>query len=258
MKIKILTLNLFLPGSNKLFLNALDFLRKENPDILLLQEIYDAKDANLARKFRKREEIKKLFPEYFDVYMPVFADARKIEGDINDGQLILSKFPISEIKEVFIDRGFTKADHDAVDDWSNFPAGFLSCVVNINGKRIKFINMHGPVNLNGEKDDPRRMKLLNLIGDEIEGEEYVVAGGDSNAQPSTQLYSQLEEELQNPFKNKLKTTFNLKHKDLKKFPGYAGVVVDMLMCSKNFKVVDHSQPQVDVSDHLPLVIEIKI
>lgn len=258
MRLKILTLNLFLPGSNKLFLSALDFLKKENADFMLLQEVYDGKAQDLPAKFRKCQEIKQLFPRFYDAYMPVFTDQRKTEGEVIDGSLILSRFPLGKSKSIFIDRGQIKAEHDAIGDFSDFPAGFLSVDTQIDDKQVKLINMHGPVNFNGVEDDKRRMKLLNLILADIKDDDYVIVGGDSNAQPATQLYSQLQNKLQDPFKNKLKTTFNLKQKDLEKFPGYAGVIVDMLMCSKKFKILNNYQPQVDISDHLPLVMEVEL
>ena len=57
------------------------------------------------------------------------------------------------------------------------------------------------------------------------------------------------------FKDELKTTFNMKRKT---DPGYAAAVVDMIFISKNIEVISHDCPQVDISDHLPLVCKFNI
>ena len=41
-------------------------------------------------------------------------------------------------------------------------------------------------------------------------------------------------------------------------PGYAAAVVDMIFISKNIEVISHDCPQVDISDHLPLVCKFNI
>ena len=41
-------------------------------------------------------------------------------------------------------------------------------------------------------------------------------------------------------------------------PGYATAVVDMVFASSRLKILDHQCPDVDISDHLPLVVKIEI
>ncbi len=40
--------------------------------------------------------------------------------------------------------------------------------------------------------------------------------------------------------------------------GFSQAVVDMIFISPNLKVVEHHQPQVDASDHYPLVISLEV
>jgi endonuclease/exonuclease/phosphatase family metal-dependent hydrolase len=57
------------------------------------------------------------------------------------------------------------------------------------------------------------------------------------------------------FGEELKTTFNMKHKDN---PGYATAAVDMMFISPDIKVSEKACPEVDVSDHLPLVVQLLV
>ncbi len=72
----------------------------------------------------------------------------------------------------------------------------------------------------------------------------------------TQTIRNIEKHLNNVFKDELSTTFNVKHKDLTRFPGYATAVVDMVFVSSDLQVQSKKCPAVDVSDHLPLVCDL--
>ena len=92
--------------------------------------------------------------------------------------------------------------------------------------------------------------MSQKIVNNLQGKEHVILAGDFNLQPNTQTISNIEKQLKNVFRGELKTTFNMKRKDN---PGYASAVVDMIFVSKHIKILKHYCPNVDVSDHLPLV-----
>ena len=253
---KIITLNLFYPGPNELFLQAVKWLVSQQADIMLLQEVCSSPSKTLPEKFRKLEVLKTSFPAYFADFMPCVTDTREIEGEVTDGNLVLSRYPLSELKHVFVDKGHGFYDHDATTDFSEWPAGFIVGNLELENKRIKLINLHGPVNLNGSEADERRLKMKEKLLQELEDESRVILGGDSNARINNPIIKELESKLINPFAGELITTFNISRKNLVKNPGYAESIVDVLFVSPEIKVLSHTQPQVDVSDHLPLVIEI--
>ena len=72
--------------------------------------------------------------------------------------------------------------------------------------------------------------------------------------PGTESIAKIEKDLVNVFGNELQTTFNTKRKTL---PIFSEIVVDMLFTSRDIRVLSKKCPLVDVSDHLPLVIEIE-
>lgn len=73
----------------------------------------------------------------------------------------------------------------------------------------------------------------------------------------TQSVIFLEEKFVNVFKDERITSFNPKHKDFAT-TGYANAVVDMVFVSPNIKALSHIQPDVDVSDHMPQIVDLQV
>ena len=97
--------------------------------------------------------------------------------------------------------------------------------------------------------------MAKVILEQTKGYKNVIIAGDTNATPNNQAIKDLESKFTNVFKGELTTTFNMKHKTL---PGYATAVVDAIFVSPNINVTSHYCPNIDVSDHLPLVAELNI
>ncbi len=253
MKLKILSLNLWNGG--RLMDRIVNFLSAEQPDLIFLQEVYAGRDQSFAPRFRSVSILTSLFSKYDYDFMPAYCDVRQQEGEIEDGQLLLSKWPLIFRDEVFFDVPYAKLDQDGTTDFSQWPAGLQHCRIQIEGQEVDLLNVHGPVNYNGSWDSPRRLKMSQDIVARIQGRSKVILAGDFNVRPDTQTIRQIENHLTNVFKDELKTTFNMKQKTN---PGYADSVVDMVFVSPSIKIVDHYQPQVDVSDHLPLTVELDV
>jgi endonuclease/exonuclease/phosphatase family metal-dependent hydrolase len=250
---KIVSLNLWNGG--RLFSAVQDFLLQQAADIYFLQEAYDGKDPQFEERFQTVELLKKAFPQHHAYFAPVYLDTREKEGNIGDGQLLLSRYPFTEQKNIFLDLPFAAYDQDGTNDFSTFPSTIQKVIVDIEGKETTLINVHGPVNLNGEEANPRRQKMLEAILSEL-GPSSIVAG-DMNAKPTNPVIQSLEKHITSVFARELTTTFNTKRKNLEKFPGYATSPVDMVFITSDFIVLRKEVPQVDVSDHLPVVVELQ-
>ncbi len=251
MKIKIVSLNLWNGG--RLFAPMRDFLVDQQADIYCLQEVYDGHDDQLEDRYRTVELLKAAFPDYMAYFAPVYADTR-VDGDIEEGNFILSRFPLIERENFFIDVPFARLSQDNTTDFSGFPSPLQRVVMEVGGKKLTLMNVHGPVNHNGTEDTPRRLHLRDRILERVT--EYTIVAGDFNLQPQTQTISGLEAKLQTVFVHDRGTSFNLSRKDLVKYPGYATAVVDMMFATPSLRVLSGEMPQVDVSDHLPLVAEL--
>lgn len=251
---KIVSLNMWNGG--RLLENAKKFLLEQNADIYFLQEVYDGKKIDIEPRLRTVEELKKVFPTYDSYFAPLYLDTRKGEGDIEDGNLLLSRWPLVERKNIFIDIPYGRYDQDAMTDWIDSPSTIQKAEIEMEGNQVTLLNVHGPWNLNGSVDDKRREKMKDLILKEVSA--HTIVAGDFNIRPETQTIHALEEKLTNVFKGKLSTTFNVARKNLDVRPGYATAVVDMIFVTSYLEIKSKECPQVDVSDHLPLVAELEL
>jgi len=282
MHLKIICLNVWIGGV--LFEEIVDFLQKEQPDILFLQEVFLGEEESVSEqsKHHSNPQLPPLPPQYrtYQVlkkrlgfahghFAPAFieevettkgvGDSSKLE--IPQGNAILSKYPLREVSVTHFDVPFGKR----IDDYSAYafsPRNLQHVVATLpTGTDVHLLNTQGIWGEDGE-DSPRRLEMGKKIIQELQWESGqlspVILAGDFNILPHTQTIASIEKKLVNVFKDELKTTFNLKRKNLEKYPGFAQAVVDMFFVSPDISVSSHTCPQVDISDHLPLVVEIEI
>lgn len=251
MKIKFIQLNIW---RGELLGNAIEFLKQENPDIINSQEVYDGKDHSLPPSHRNFEFLKETFPEYHAVFGAQFCDITKL-GNINEGNAIYSKFPILSSKISFFDIPFKTFDNHAKTSFEDNPQSIFHAELSLGEqKKANVFNVHGIWGRDGE-DNARRFNMVKTILEKVGDKENVILSGDFNMSPDTDAIGNIEKKLTSVFGTTLKTTFNMKHK---KNPGYATAVSDMMFVSSNIKILEKKCPEVDVSDHLPLIVELEV
>lgn len=252
MKIKCITLNLWNGG--RLFPQIKQFLEHEQPDVVFFQEVNSRTEPELPERFRSVEVLKTILPEY-DVYFgEVFGNLHPDYGLTVEGNAIFSRFPLLKCQNTFIDISYQELNHSALTDFSALPEAIQSAEVQIGNETLFLVNVHGPWEIS-EVDNPRRLAMRDRILELIQDQKQVLVAGDFNVVPNTQTIKAIEEKLTNVFKDELASTFNMQHK---KLPGYATSVVDMVFVSSNIEVLSKYCPQVNVSDHLPLVVELEV
>ena len=252
MPLKLITLNTNHGG--RPIEKVIDFLQKENAEIVCLQEVYNGVDNQLEDNFRSLSILKeKLFYPYYSFFPThaVIIENKKVPS----GNLILAKFPIIDSSFTFFNSDYQEFDFRGwfeKGDYRFVPKGLQEAIINIDDKKINIFNIHGPWGFNG-KDNQERFQALSIIEKRLKNKKNIILVGDFNLNPQTQFVQTLEKKLINVFKNKLKTSFNIKRKP--NFGNWKNSVVDMIFVSKEIKIIDSYQPQVDISDHLPLVIK---
>lgn len=251
MSAKILCLNLFEGG---LFWdNIASFIKRENPDILCLQEVNDA-NTRQPLNFQTRTHLKHLLPDFCSYYSPEIHEVWP-QGGGDGGNAIYSRFPIKRKKTTFLHREYQRIVRPKDEkDFSHYPKNLQHVVIDVGGKGLHVCNMHGVWGLDGG-DTPERLRMSKIIVDEVKHEKPLVLMGDFNVKPDTQTITEIEKQLINVFKGELVSSFNMRHK---KNPGYATAVVDMFFMSKDLRVVSKSVPEDDVSDHKPLLVTIEL
>lgn len=246
MKIKFVTLNIWEGG--KLLDSVVSFVKKEDPDIIVMQEVRNGKDIKFEKRFRTFGILKEELRYPYSVFSPAFLNTTSV-GKVDEGNAIFSKVPIISDKVIFFDKEYGEFNSEDSKHFELIPAILQHTVVALNNIKLNVFNVHGAWGFDG-KDNKRRLKMSEKIINEIKDKENVILAGDFNLKPDTKTIQNIEIYLKNVFKDELTTTFNMKRKDR---GGYSTSVVDMVFVSKSIRVLRRFCPRYDISDHLPLV-----
>jgi endonuclease/exonuclease/phosphatase family metal-dependent hydrolase len=251
MKLKVISLNIW--ESN--FLDqAIGFFKTENADLILLQEAYGLNDQANDDRFRTLEVLSETLGFTNFDYVPGLRHNRK-EGRFLQGNAVLSKFPILKREAVFFNDPFNDNFTEGPEYNAMFPHVLQHVVLDVPTGEINVFNLHGTWDLDGDNFSEKRQQMSQAIIEAVKGKSRVILAGDTNAKPTNKALRNVEEYLNSVFGEELKTTFNMKHKDN---PGYATAAVDMMFISPDIKVSEKACPEVDVSDHLPLVVQLLV
>lgn len=252
MDIKVVSLNIW---HGELLDDVIIFLREQDADIVLLQEV--ASTPNAARKLRAFEVIQQeLGYEFAD-----FAPAARMIRDNNvriDGNAIFSKFPLKSYTPIFFNEPFSSHHEDTEANAPLFPRNLQHVEATTPLGIMHVFNLQGVWDLDGDNPSPKRRNMSRIIAEQTKGLKRVVVAGDTNAKPTNPAMRVIEDHLVSVFKNELPTSFNIRRKDLKKYPGFATATVDMMYVSPDVKVLARDCPNVDISDHLPLTATLHI
>ncbi len=250
MKLKFLCINLWQGGN--LFEEILAFIRAENPDVIAMQEVYDGHDPSWERKYRSMDELRAALGYPYEHFSPAFLEIKDF-GKIEQGNAVLSRFPILGSDTVFFDIPYGEREEIPVN-FPTTPRSLEHVRLGLNGTELSVFNTQGVWGEDG-RDNERRINMGKVIAAQVADKAPVILAGDFNVNPDTETIAQIERELTNVFKGELVTTFNMKHKT---HPGFATAVVDMMFVSADVTVLAHNCPQVNVTDHLPLLATFEI
>lgn len=249
MKIKLININVWWGGKH-LWNNLVDYLKKEQPDIVIMQEAFDSTEINVPEYLKTTESLKQIlgFP-YSEYGEELVLD----NGDLNCsmGNAMLSKFELSNKHVEFIHRdGTARVDDRDRSTIENFPRNILHCQTNINGTTYNLMGTHG-VWAPDKTETPFQKESGKKIAGYIAGKENIILTGDFNVNENTETINLISEQLNNIFKGERVSSFNMKQKTN---PGYATGVVDFIFTSPNIKILEHRTAEEDVSDHQSQVV----
>ncbi len=250
MRFKFIQLNLWFSG--KLLENAINFLNKEKPDIVALQEVYWPQSNRNDSRFMSLQILKKELGLHHIDFAPSFLDVG--EEDSLWGLAVLSKYPITNSQSTFISGSFNAYVREKMTDFGDLPRNLQHTSIKVNSSLIHVLNVHGIWGFD-EDDNERRLAMADKIISQIPFNEPTIVCGDLNVGQHTKTIARLERQLHNVFKGELVTSFNT---NVKKEGNFASSVVDFVFVSNHLRVVNHSAPDVNVSDHLPLVCEFEV
>jgi endonuclease/exonuclease/phosphatase family metal-dependent hydrolase len=251
MPIKVISLNIW---AGELLPAAIDFLKQQQADVVLLQEVTDSPDKTMAEKHRVREILRRELDYEHQEFVHAFT-YKGSDGLVPQGASILSKYPLSNPGALFFIKE-TKPYYDEVlENAPVVPRLLQYAELSTPAGPVNVFNIHGIWDLAGDAYTPARQEMAKAILAAVKDKPNVILGGDSNASQGNPLWQEIGRELKSVLDPAPASTFNMPRKSL---PGYATAAVDVLYVSPNIKVLSAEVPAVDVSDHLPIVVTLDI
>lgn len=251
MQVKFLCLNLWQGGN--LFDEIVAFIKEHDPDIVALQEVYNGQNASLERKYRSVQALQEELGYPHESYAAAFLE-NILGAQIEQGNLVLSKFPILESNTSFYDVPFGERPKDELPYFEYTPRNLQHVRIDVHESKINLFNTQGVWGTDGDDND-RRVQMAQTIVNSIGDKTNVILCGDFNVQEKTKTIELIEKRLINVFKGELTTSFNMQQKTNLNL---ATAVVDMVFTSPNIKIISKSCPQANISDHLPLLVTFEI
>jgi endonuclease/exonuclease/phosphatase family metal-dependent hydrolase len=243
--LKLLQLNAW---GGRLEYHIEDFLQREKPDIICLQESISF-SGDRAGLFITLENIQKDNRLPFAAFGPVFS-FNYMNDKARFGNVILSNQPI--IKKEIV---FTHLEHQDDFVWGKHTSNmrnFVHAVIDVEGKPCNVITHHGywvKAHKRGGKETLRQMKILADYVKDLKGP--VILTGDFNLIPESESLTELNSILINlTVKHKLKTTrTELTTKT---------EVCDYIFINDDVKVEEFAAREDNISDHQALVLNFDI
>ncbi len=263
MKVKLISFNIAIKINNTK--EIIDFIKKEKPDIVCFQEIIRHQDESVSKIYKSQKEINHAFakklPFYFfgptwivDKIIKNNKVSTDFQGFIEQGNEIISKFPIVKATNKFYHK-----EYSLITDWTNFntedhPRNLIQVELNINGKQLQIINLHGTYSKNKE-DSERSIKQSKFILEITKRKQMpTIITGDFNLHPQTESIKLISKKFRN-----LTTKYNIQTTRPKfKMKNNKKDIIDYIFVSKEIKVKSFKVIETEISDHLPLILEFEI
>ncbi len=243
---KIIQANIW---GGKLGQQIIDFLRTQNPDFVCMQEVNDLNGRSGYKFFATLDEIKQ-GAGFREAVMSASYSSRYMERELEYGNAILSKLPLSSAKTIFT-RGQYQRNFDITKDDGNI-RNLQVVTVNADGTKVNILNHHGhhvTDTKDGNDETSRQMQLIADVVDSLSG--TIIFCGDLNLNPGSPSLTPINDRLVNlSVAHKLKSTYN-QFRPLNE-------VVDYIFVSKHIKVQHFQMSEVLISDHKALILEFEI
>lgn len=245
---KLLQLNLWF---GKLLNPALNYIQKEQPDILCLQEVYSSETPILQpdKMFDSLEQIKSVTGYENCFFSPTYT-GEYFGVKTSFGNAIISRYPLSDAKYLFVNAEYNEnANNENIEVNARV---LQTCWVSIEGKSFSLANYHGYFVPSPEGDDVtvEKMKIVKSRVDELP--KPIIFSGDFNVADYSKAMRVFDGFLRDlTSENKIKST-------LSQFGKVKDVACDHILISDGIEVTSFRVAEDLVSDHKPLIMEFNL
>lgn len=251
MQIKVVSLNVWQGG--RLLPEIVEFLKSEQADIVLIQEAYES-DFTHEDRFKTVSVLKEKLGFQHADFAQAFMQDDPI-GLIPQGNAVLTNFAINKRAKYELSESTRDSYPDEPEFWAIEPRILQHVELESPVGSLNVFNVHGVWDLDGDNFSKQRQRMRDVMLEATRGLPRVILGGDSNAKTTNRANQELEPQLKSVFGTELVTTFNMRQKTN---PGYATAAVDIMFVDPGMQVVSRSCPDVNLSDHLPLVAVLEL
>lgn len=227
------------------------FLKKENVDIFVLQEVTKNIPEFGLENTDVFQEFKQAFPRHEGVYAPI--THKKERGrKVGFGNAIFSRFPIVSSEAHYLLKPL-----DWTDDYKNMSRNLLEAKIRIENKEIYIFTTHLTYSP-GFIDTPNKIKEAKTISKIIRGKEPFIFAGDFNSHPDTEVIKILSQ-VASYLNQSNKPTWT-KHPF--SYEGFSETELkwklDYVFASDDLKCTEYKIVDINYSDHLPIIVNFQI
>lgn len=259
---RLLSLNIWAASRGQILF---DYLKEQAPgtDVFCFQEVTDAPAASPDRHGDARihllDELKALLPGFVPYYVPTykgFSLGKKVEFEMNFGLATFVKAGINVVGSGS-DYIFGSYDTKIDENFQNEPKSILRVTCKVKGKLLHVYNVHGMWYPGTKVDSPERLlqsqKILAIM-EQQQGAKILC--GDFNLNPDTKSFAMIGSVYRDLIRDfKITNTRNKiswdRHNTIQHF-------ADFTFVSSDVEVNSFEVPYNEVSDHLPMILDLKI
>lgn len=256
---KLISLNTW---GGKIYKPLVNFLQQHSndTDIFCFQEVFKTSSdvkVRYERRMNLFKDVSKILINHQGYYCPTIKDyaifsrtkVYRTNFSLYFGLAIFVKreIKVDDSGDFFI---YGKRYIFNPNDLNTLPKNAQYLTFTNSGKKFTICNLHGIWRKDGKDDSPSRLeqsRKLNKFLNKQVGEKILC--GDLNLDINTKSIEILEENLANLIKkHNIKTTRN------ENFPGNEKFA-DYMFVSKGINVLTFQVPNIEISDHLPMILE---
>ncbi len=256
---KLISLNTW---GGKIYRPLMGFVKENSSttDIFCFQEVFNTTSnvrISHERRMNLHDELSKILTNhqgYFSSSLAnwvIFSRTKNFKTDFNLefglSVFIKKNTTINSYGDFFV---YGERDIFNPNDLNTIPRNAQYITFTNSGKKFTVCNLHGIWLKGGKNDAPVRLeqsRKINRFLDKQKGEKILC--GDFNLNIDTKSVKILEENLRNLIKE-----YNIQTTRNKLFPGNEKFA-DYTFVSKGIKVTSFQVPNIEVSDHLPMILE---
>lgn len=253
---KLLNLNIGIKIDNNQ--EVIDFISKSQYDIITFQESMRKIDDTVLERYNSSNIIKSKTNYKYHFFGPLWVAnyhqknniiSRDFGGFTEQGNEILTNYPIIESSNIFYYDNYSNFTDITNFEEMDHPRAFINAILNISGKKIQIINIHGIHNKN-KVGDERTIAQMEKILSYIKYDIPCIVAGDFNLLPNTESINIMNSKLINLIeKYNIKTT-------RPKFKWE--MVCDYIFVNDKIKVNNFEIIDSEISDHLPIILDFDI